>query len=96
MENKLQEDKKDTGGSSTVLKEYSPGKKNFSLTKTSWNKWKNEVAHPKSDSTSSILHRIWISTYWFLRRIKNESNRRKTSLLRAGARTNNKLNLSMA
>ena len=27
MENKLQEDKKDTGGSSTVLKEYSPEEK---------------------------------------------------------------------
>ena len=38
MENKLQEDKKDTGGSSTVLKEYLPEEKNFSLAKTSWNK----------------------------------------------------------
>ena len=56
---------------------------------------KNEVVHPKCDSMSSIRHRIWSSTYWFLRRIKNESNRRKTSLLREGTRTNNKLNVSI-
>ena len=97
MENKLQEDKKDTEGSSTVLKEYLPEReKNFSR----WLKVvviirENEVAHSKCDSTSIILHRIWISTYWFLRRIKNESDRRKTSILRAGSRTNNKLNLSI-
>ena len=60
MENKLQEDKKDTGGSLTVLKEHLPEKKKtFRLQKlVEISKKKNEVAHSKRDSTSSILHRI--------------------------------------
>ena len=40
MENELQEDKKDTGGSLTVLEEYLPEKKNFPFAKTSWNNFK--------------------------------------------------------
>ena len=59
MENKLQEDKKDTGGSLTVLKEHLPEKKKtFRLLKLVEIRKKNEVAHSKRDSTSSILHRI--------------------------------------
>ena len=58
MENELQEDKKDTGGSLTVLKEYLQEKKTFRLLKLVEIILKNEVAHPKCDSMSSILHRI--------------------------------------
>ena len=52
-------------------------KKTFRLLKLVEMILKNEVVHRKCDSMSSILHRIWISTYWFLRRIKNKSNRKK-------------------
>ena len=44
----MQEDKKDTGGSLTVLKEYLLEKKNFPFAKTSWNNLK------KWSSTSQI------------------------------------------
>ena len=42
MENELQEDKKDTGGSLTVLKEYLLEKKNFPFAKTSWHNLKSK------------------------------------------------------
>ena len=54
----MQEDKKDTGGSLTVLREYLPEKKTFRLLKLVEIILKNEVVHPKCDSMSSILHRI--------------------------------------
>ena len=48
------------------------------------------VAHPRTDSLSTIPDRIRIWKCWFLRRGENQSTRRKTS--RSKGRTNNKLN----